>query len=241
VDQKEWQKKGEGHRGRLRDKFLERGIEAFTDAEVLELLLTLCTPRRDCKEPARAALARFTTLAAVLEAPAPELLTVQGLGPNNTFALRFIHAVARRYLGQRLEKREYLRSSREVADYLNHAMRDLKHEIFKVIFLDAGHAILTEQTVAEGTISANTIYPREIVKLALQHNAAALVVAHNHPSGNLSPSEADRRLTRNLYLACTLMSMPLLDHLIVGASETPYSFADHGLMNEIRRECAAIL
>lgn len=240
MDKEDWQKKGEGHRRRLREKFLERGIDAFTDTEVLELILTLGTPRRDCKEPARAALARFGSLSAVLEAKGSELSEVKGLGPANTFAIGFIHEVARRYLGQRLEKKEYLRSSAEVIKYLTHAMRDLKHEIFKVIFLDASHAILAEQTVAEGTITANTIYPREIVKLALQHNAAALVVAHNHPSGNVAPSAADRRLTSNLYLGCSLMTIELLDHLIIGGNES-YSFADHGLMQEISRECRALL
>ncbi len=240
MDKEDWQKKGEGHRRRLREKFLERGIEAFTDAEVLELILTLGTPRRDCKEPARAALARFGSLSAVLEATGADLASIKGLGPANTFAIGFMHEVARRYLGQRLAKKEYLLSSAEVLKFLTHAMRDLKHEIFKVIFLDASHAILAEQTVAEGTITANTIYPREIAKLALQHHAAALVVAHNHPSGNIVPSAADRRLTRNLYLGCSLLSIELLDHLIIGGNES-FSFADHGLMEEIRRESRAIL
>lgn len=239
MDKEDWQKKGQGHRRRLREKYLELGIEAFTDAEVLELILTMGTPRRDCKEPARAALSRFGTLAEVLEASSSDLLAIKGLGATNTFAIGFIHAVARRYLSRRVREKKYLCSSSEVIDYLTHAMRDLNHEIFKVIFLDAGHAIVTEETVAEGTITANTIYPREIVKLALKHNAAALVVAHNHPSGNVMPSAADRRLTRNLYLACSLMSIELLDHLIIG--DTSFSFADQGLMQEIRRECHAIL
>lgn len=233
--------KGSGHRQRLRDKFLERGINAFKDDEVLELLLTMGTPRKDCKEAARAALSRFGSLAAVLAAEPEALRQVKGLGPNNIFAVQFLHGVARRYLQQRLRDKNYLRSSREVADYLTHAMCDLQREVFMVIFLDAEHAIIDSRIVAEGTITSNTIYPRELVKEALQCNAAALVVAHNHPSGNLTPSEADRRLTRNLYLACALMNINLLDHLLIAGTAAPYSFADHGLMAAIRDECAALL
>ncbi|MDH5298526.1 MAG: DNA repair protein RadC [Desulfobulbaceae bacterium] len=233
--------KDAGHRQRLRDKFQERGIDAFTDAEVVELLLTLGTPRRDCKEAARAALARFGTLPAVLEAEPAALSQVKGLGPNNTFAIRFLHGVARRYLEQRLRDKHYLHSSREVADYLTHAMRDLSREVFMVLYLDAQHGIIDSEIVARGTITSNTIYPRELVKEALHRHAAALVVAHNHPSGIPQPSDADRRLTRNLYLACALMNINLLDHLIIAGSAPPYSFADHGLMAAIREECATLL
>jgi len=225
-----------GHRQRLRDKFHERGIEALTDSEVLELLLTLGTPRRDCKESGRAALKRFGTLAAVLEASDSELQEVDGIGPINSFALTFIQAVARRFLKERLPERDYLRSSREVADYLVHSMRDLKREVFTVIFLDASHSIIDTDTIAEGTLTSNTIYPRELIKLALAQHAAALVVAHNHPSGSLTPSQEDIRLTKHLFAACRLVNINLLDHLIVGGSNPPYSFADHGLMAEIGRE-----
>ncbi len=237
----EWQRKGEGHRQRLRDKFLERGLESFRDDEVLELILTFGTPRSDCKELARGLLVRFGSLAAVLEASQPELRQAPGLGPKNGFALHFVHAVARRYLEHRLKAKDYLRSSREVADYLIHAMRDLRREVFTVIFLDASHGIIETEIIAEGTLTSNTIHPRELIRLALQHHAAALVVAHNHPSGNPNPSGEDRRLTRNLYLACAVVQIQLLDHLIVAGSERPYSFADAGLMAEIKTEVAALL
>ncbi len=241
MNKEDWQKKGAGHRQRLRDKFLERGIDAFSDSEVLELMLALGTPRKDCKEQARDALSRFGSLAAVLEASQSELEGIKGIGPNNGFAIHFIHGVARRYLEQRLKNKKYLRSSKEVAEYLIHSMRDLENEVFTVIFLDAGHSIIALETVAQGTITANTIYPREIIKLALKHNSAAMVVAHNHPSGSLLPSQEDVRLTRNLFLTCSLMHIQLLDHLIVGGSGQPYSFADHGMMYDIKKECRSIL
>ena len=241
MDKAEWQEKGKGHRQRLRDKFLAHGIEAFTDAEVLELLLTMGTPRKDCKDEARALLSTFGTLAGVLEVAPARLQQVKGVGPNNSFAIHFIQGVARRYLKQRLAAKEYVRSSSDVADYLIHAMRDQKREQLMVLYLDSSHAIIDSGVVAEGTLASNTVYPRELIKLALAHHAAALVIAHNHPSGSRQPSNEDRRLTRNLYLALSLVNIRLLDHLIVAGSDPPYSFADHGVMAQIIEECAGLM
>jgi len=242
VDKVEWQKKGAGHRQRLRKKFLERGIESFTDAEILELLLTFGTPRRDCKEVARASLKYFgNSLAAVLNASQGELEEIQGLGPNNVFALHFVQGVARRYLKQQLPQKKYLSSSRAVADYLIHTLRHQQRELLMAIFLDASHAIIADEVIAEGTINVNTIYPRELVKRALEHNAAAIVIAHNHPSGSLKPSSQDIKLTRTLSLVCSFMNMQLLDHLLVGAGNKTFSFADHGIMADIAEQCANII
>ena len=241
MERAEWQRRGEGHRQRLRDKFLAQGIEAFTDAEIIELLLTFGTPRSDCKEAARALLAQFGSLPAVLDAAPVQLQQVKGVGPKNTFALHFIQGVARRYLHQRVVGKEYVRSSREVADYLIHSMRGLQHEVLTVVFLDAAHAVLDATVVAEGTVTVNTIYPRELVKAALARNASALVIAHNHPSGSLTPSRQDSELTRSLYLVCSFMHLDLLDHLIIGAGDQVYSFADQGLMATIREDCRRLL
>ena len=241
MERDEWQRRGEGHRQRLRDKFLAQGIDAFTDAEIIELLLTFGTPRSDCKEAARELLARFGSLPAVLDAAPVQLQQVKGVGPKNTFALHFIQGVARRYLHQRVVGKEYVRSSREVADYLIHSMRGLQHEVLTVVFLDAAHAVLDATVVAEGTVTVNTIYPRELVKAALARNASALVIAHNHPSGSLAPSRQDSELTRSLYLVCSFMHLDLLDHLIIGAGDQVYSFADQGLMATIREDCRRLL
>lgn len=235
MDKEEWQKKGEGHRQRLRDRFLERGLDGFTDAEVLELLLTFGTPRSDCKEAARLALAEFGSFAAVFEASIAALQVIPGIGPKNSFAIHFVQEVARRYLKERLQGKRYLHSSTEVRDYLLHSMRGLKKEVFTVIYLDSSHAIIDSEILAEGTLNVNTVYPRELMSRALEQNAAALIVAHNHPSGSLEPSPQDRHLTRTLCLLCSLMQIQLLDHLIIGNGS--YSFADQGLMTEIQQEC----
>lgn len=237
MNEQEWRDKGKGHRQRLRDKFFDRGPDSHKDDELLELLLTLGTPRKDCKGPARAALARFGSLPGVLEAAPAKLQEVEGIGPRNSFAIHLIQAVARRYLQARARQRTYLGSSGAVADYLVHEMCGLKKEIFKGVFLDAAHAVIEVATLSAGTLNSNTVYPRELVKAALDHHAAALVIAHNHPSGNLTPSRDDHNLTRHLYKACRLVNINLLDHLIVGADATTFSFADHGLMAAIREEC----
>ncbi len=235
MEKEQWQKKGTGHRQRLRDRFLERGLEGFSDAEVLELLLSFGTPRSDCKGSARSALEQFGSLAAVLEASLPALQEVKGIGPKNGFAVHFIQAVARRYLKERLRGKRYLHSSSQVRDYLLHSLRGLKKEVLTVIYLDSSHAILNTETVAEGTINVNTVYPRELVKKALQENASAMIIAHNHPSGSLDPSAQDLQLTRTLSLLGSLMQIQLLDHIIIG--DGSFSFADHGLMNEISEQC----
>ena len=241
MDRSEWQQKGEGHRQRLREKFLDQGIDSFTDGEIIELLLTFGTPRSDCKEAARQALAQLKTLPAVLDASPVQLQQIKGIGPKNIFALQFIQGVARRYLRQRITGKQYVHSSREVADYLIHSMRGLQHEVLTVVFLDAAHGIIDTAVVAEGTVTVNTIYPRELIKAALARNASALVLAHNHPSGSLVPSRQDEELTRSLHLVCSFMHINLLDHLIIGAADQVYSFADQGIMARIGEDCRRML
>ncbi|MBU1565323.1 MAG: DNA repair protein RadC [Proteobacteria bacterium] len=239
MDKEHWQKKGEGHRSRLRDRFLLNGLDGFADSEVLELLLSFGTPRTDCKEPARNLLQKFGTFAKVIEAPLASLQEVRGVGPKNGFALHFIRAVASYYLKERLRGKRYLHSSQDVIDYLIHSLRGLKKEVFLVIYLDASHAIIDSVIAAEGTLTVNTVYPREIIKKALDFHAAALIIAHNHPSGSLQPSPQDMKLTRSLYLLCSSMQIQLLDHLVIG--DGSYSYADNGLIADIRKECSEIL
>lgn len=239
MDKKKWQKKGAGHRSRLRDRFLDKGLVGFSDAEILELLLSFGTPRTDCKEAARQLLKIFGSFSKVLEAPLVALQDVKGVGPKNSFALHFVHGVASHYLKERLYGKRYLHSSAEVAEYLIHSMRGLKKEVFTVIYLDSSHAIIDSEVVAEGTLNVNTVYPREIVSKALLFHAAALIVAHNHPSGSLQPSPQDIKLTKTLWLVCNYMQMQLLDHLIIG--DGSYSFADNGLMQSISRDCLSVM
>ena len=241
MDKNEWQSKGTGHRQRLRDKFLEHGISAFTDAEIIELLLTFGTPRSDCKDAARTALDELGSLPAVLDAPARRLTKIKGVGDKNVFALHFIQGVARRYLKQRLAGKKYITSSADVADYLVHLLRSMKREAFVVVYLDASHGIIDTEVLSEGTVTVNTVYPREVVIAALKRNAAAIVIAHNHPSGSLKPSPQDEQLTRTLHIICSFMHIRLLDHLIIGDGDQPFSFADHGIMSRLKDDCRTIV
>jgi DNA repair protein RadC len=174
--------KGEGHRERLREKFLHSGLSGFHDYEVIELLLTLATPRKDCKDAAKSVLKRFKTLQGVLEASAKELCEVDGIGPKNLFGVKLITAVADRYLEKRLLEKDNVSNSKELFDYLYYSMRDKNRECFKVIYLDAKNRVIETETLFKGTLTASSVYPREVVAAAMNHHAAALIFAHNHPS-----------------------------------------------------------
>lgn len=225
--------KGAGHRGRLRDRFLKSGLDGFQDYEVIELLLTLTTPRKDCKDAAKAALRRFKTLQGVLEASPAELQQVPGIGPVNLLGLKLVPAVSRRYLQQRLEGRHTLTHSQALFDYLNHTIRDKHKECFVAVYLDAKNRVIADETLFTGTVTASAVYPREVVKAALTHAAAAVIFAHNHPSGDPTPSPDDVAITRKLVQACELMGITVHEHLIIG-TEGYYSFADHGRMADIK-------
>lgn len=231
-DQKQRVHKGAGHRKRLRDRFLESGLDGFADYEVIELLLTLATPQKDCKQAAKAALIRFKTLQGVLDAAPADLCQVPGIGLTNLFGLKLVPAVSRRYLKRHLEGKHALSNSRELFDFLAHTIRDKKTECFVAIYLDAKNRVIAAETLFSGTVSASAVYPREVVKAALAHSAVAVIFAHNHPSGDPAPSADDLAITRKLIQACKLMGIVVHDHLII-AAEGYYSFADHGHMARV--------
>ncbi len=221
----------QGHRERLREKFLKGGLKGFLDYEIVELLLTLGTPRRDCKQQAWEALKKFQSLRAVLEAPVEELLKIRGIGPNNIFGLKLSQEVSRRFLKDRMLNKPYCHSSKEVFEYLYQALRDLKREKFKVMFLDSKNQILEEKTVFEGTVDSSAVYPREIMKEALKCDASSLIFVHNHPSGDPEPSQSDREITKELVYAADVMQLKVLDHIIIGNNRY-FSFADEGLIDD---------
>lgn len=227
--------KSAGHRQRLRSKFLSSGLTGFHDYEVIELLLTLGTPRKDCKPAAKAALKRFKTLQGVLEATTEELGRVDGIGPKNLIGIKLIQAVAQRYLAKKMESKDALNNSKELFNYLYFSMRDKQRERFKVIFLDAKNKVIATETLFKGTLTASSVYPREIVRSALNHQAAALIFAHNHPSGDPKPSKEDILITRRLIFACRVMGITVHEHIVIGYNRF-YSFADEGHIARINRE-----
>jgi DNA repair protein RadC len=227
--------KGEGHRQRLRERFLAGGLDGFHDYEVIELLLTLAMPRKDCKDTAKEALKRFKTLQGVLEATPRELCKVKGIGPKNLLGLKLIKAVAERYLEKKLIHKDAINDSKALFDYLHHSIGDKNREFFKVIFLNSKNQVITASTISEGTLTASSVYPREVIQAALSHDAAALIFAHNHPSGDPEPSSEDVAVTRQLVFAGKVMGMVVHEHLIIGDNRY-FSFADQGYIARMNRE-----
>ncbi|UCH19879.1 MAG: DNA repair protein RadC [Deltaproteobacteria bacterium] len=232
--------KAAGHRQRLREKFLKSSLAGFHDYEVIELLLTLATPRKDCKDAAKAALKKFKSLQGVFEASPQELCEVDGIGPKNSLGIKLIKAVSERYLASKLEKKNALNNSKELFDYLYHSIRDKRRECFQVVFLDAKNRVIGTHTLFEGTLTASAIYPREVVLAALNHNAAAIIFAHNHPSGDPMPSVDDVAITRQLVLANRVMGITVHEHLVIGNNRY-FSFADQGYIARMNREFDKII
>jgi len=218
-----------GHRQRLRDRFLQGGLSGFQDYEVIELLLAIGTPRKDCKPIAKAALRRFRSLRAVLEADPDQLKKIPGIGPNNIFGIKLIQAVSRRYLEDRVIGTPFVKSSEDVLQYLRHSMRDQTREHFMCLYLNGRNQIMESKVLFEGSLTSSAVYPREVIKSALAENAAALVFVHNHPSGNPNPSKEDRDITHRLNTAAKALDITVHDHLII-AGNSVFSFADHGLL-----------
>jgi DNA repair protein RadC len=221
----------EGHRQRLRERFLNSGLAGFADYEVVELLLTLAIPRTDVKQPAKALIAKFGNLRGILDAPIEELRTVPGIGSVTPVALQIIKAAATLYLQQSGEGRDSLAEPAKLSDFWRLRIGSLQNEVFEVAYLDSGYRLLRDgvETLEVGTIDRAAVYPRRIIEAALKRGAAALVLAHNHPNGHLQPSEHDKSLTRAIVLASETVHLKVLDHLIVSADGT-FSFRKAGLL-----------
>lgn len=220
-----------GHRQRLRERFLKSGLSGFADYEVVELLLTLAIPRSDVKQPAKALIARFGDLRGILDAPIEELRAVSGIGSVTPVALQIIKAAATLYLQQSGEGLDSLADPARLSEFWRMRIGALKNEVFEVAYLDSGYRLLRDgvDRLEEGTIDRATVYPRRVVEAALKREAAAVVLAHNHPNANLTPSEHDKLLTRAIVLAAETVHLKVLDHLIVSAEDT-FSFRKAGLL-----------
>ena len=218
-----------GHYARLRQRFLLAGIDGFLDYEVVELLLKLADNRRDQKITAKLLLNTFKSLQGVLEANPEQLKKIKGIGDANIFGLKLVHSVARRYLKEQIIGEDYIQSSENVLDYLRHSLRDRGREVFLVVLLNGRNQVLDIVELFEGTLTTSAVYPREVIKLILEKDAAAVIFVHNHPSGNPNPSKDDQNLTRKLKAACSTIDVQLHDHLIIAGNEYT-SMADKGMV-----------
>lgn len=218
-----------GHRQRLRERFQERGAESLADYELLELLLMEVLPRRDVKPLAKQLLQTFGSLANVFTAPLDKLTAVSGVGERTAHFLKVIGALQIRARKQAMVKKPAFEGKLDMLDYLYNVMSHLKHEEFRVIYLDSKNHLLDEQVLFRGTVNASTVYPREVVKAALDKGATGLILVHNHPSGDPSPSSDDKVLTQEMLRIGGTLDILIHDHVIIGDG-VHFSFRDHGLL-----------
>ena len=214
---------------RPREKLLSQGPTALSDAELLAIFLRTGTPGQTAVELARELLGEFGSLRGLLQANQQQLCAARGLGPAKFAQLQAVLELARRHLGERLQRGNLLLNPEATRRYLITTLGDLPHEVFCCLFLDTRHRLICYEELFQGTIDGASVHPREVVRRALHHNAAAVILAHNHPSGVAEPSDADQRITRRLKQALQLVDIRVLDHLVVG-DRTVMSFAEHGLL-----------
>jgi len=208
-----------GHRGRLRDKFLQGGLDGFLDYEIVELLLTLGTPRKDCKQIAKESIKKFKDLRGVLDVSSEELQQIKGIGPMNIFGLKLFHAISERCAKEKIAKKISLTSPKAVADYLQKKLGREKKECFYGLYLNSRNKLIHEEVISLGTLTTNLVHPREVFQLAIKFSAAAIILAHNHPSGDPEPSEADIKITQQLIKASKIINIEILDHIIIGKNK----------------------
>lgn len=207
-----------GHRTRLRQRFMEGGAAAIPDYELLELVLFLAIPRSDVKPLARALLDRFGDFNRVLSASPEHLAKLPGIGPSTIAALKTVEAATHRMARSKVLNRQIISSWDALIDYCHTAMSHRETEHFRVLFLDRKNVLVADEEQGKGTVDHVPVYPREIMRRAIDLNASALILVHNHPSGDPTPSQADIDMTRAISDACAALGLTLHDHLIVGKS-----------------------
>ncbi|NWA27310.1 DNA repair protein RadC [Pseudomonas gingeri] len=214
---------------RPREKLLEQGAASLSDAELLAIFLRTGVSGKSAVDLARDLLSRFGSLRNLLESDQKAFACQLGLGPAKFAQLQAVLEMARRHLAERLRRDSVLESPRAVRDYLKAMLRHEPHEVFACLFLDSKHRVLAFEPLFHGSIDNASVYPRQVVKRALAHNAAALILCHNHPSGVAEPSQADHVLTKRLKTALEFVDVRVLDHFIVGEGE-PLSMMERGWM-----------
>jgi DNA repair protein RadC len=215
VERRREKHKGEGHRKRLRERFLQGGLEGFLDYEIVELLFTLGTPRKDCKSIAKEAIEKFGGLSGVLEAAPEEMRQIRGIGPHNIFGLKLFQALSTRYAKEKLPKKIVLGSPQAVVAFLKEKIGGEKKEHFYILALDSRNNLIKMNNISIGTLDASLVHPREVFKEAIQASAAKVIIAHNHPSGDPEPSEDDLVITKRLVESGKILGIEVADHIIV--------------------------
>lgn len=218
-----------GHRARVREKFLATMAAGMQDYEILEMLLFSSHPRGDVKPLAKTLIARFGSLACVISASPEELMQVKGLGEAAITSLKVVQVSALRLLQAEVMDKPVIQSWKSLLDYCRAAMAYNKTEQFRILFLDKKHKLIADEQQQEGTVDHTPVYPREVVKRALELSASSIILVHNHPSGDPTPSQADISMTQKIQAAAAGVGISVHDHLIIGGSKH-FSFAGQGLL-----------
>lgn len=218
-----------GHRQRLRERFLQTPKGSLPDYELLELMLFAASPRSDVKPIAKQLLLRFGSLAGVITANIDELRLIKGMNDAALAQLKAVQDMAERLIKQDIEEKPILQSWKALLDYCRASMGHLKKEQFRMLFLDKRHMVIADELQEFGTVDQTPVYPREVVKRALQLEASSIILVHNHPSGDTRPSNADIQITKQIMQAAEAVGVTLHDHLII-SSKSHYSFKAHGVM-----------
>ncbi len=214
---------------RPREKLLQRGADALTDAELLAIFLRTGTKGVTALDLAYHLLDDFSSLRNLFNADLDKFSQTKGVGPAKYVQLQAVLEMSKRYLCETLDKQDVISNPEDTRQYLKSQLRDKPYEVFAALFLDNRHQIIRFEELFRGTIDGASVYPREVVKKALEYNAAALIIAHNHPSGIAEPSSADERITTRLKEALSLVDIRLLDHLIIGDADIT-SLAERGIL-----------
>lgn len=215
---------------RPRERLLEQGAAVLSDAELLAIFLRVGRRGKSAVDLARELIGRFGSLNRLFAASQAEFSAIPGMGPAKFAQLQAVIEMSRRALGEKMKDSDALTSPATVRDYLKRCLCGLAHEVFFALWLDSQNRLIVGEELFRGTLTQTSVYPREVVKRALWHNAAAVVLAHNHPSGVSEPSPADQSLTRELKQALALIDVRVLDHFIVAGQCQPLSFAERGLL-----------
>ena len=218
-----------GHRQRLKDRFMRDAGASLHDYEMLELVLFLAKPRAEVKPLAKTLIARFGSFADVIAADAKELVAVKGVGENTAVALKTIQAAAIRLAREQVMNQPVITSWQKLPDYCRASLAFAKTEEFRVLFLDRKNVLIADEMQQTGTVDHTPVYPREVVKRALDLGASAIIMVHNHPSGDPTPSKGDIEMTKEVREACEKLGISLHDHLIIGKSGHA-SFKSLGLL-----------
>ena len=218
-----------GHRKRLLEKFTTAGIEALHDYEALELLLTFVIRQQDVKRQAKALLEKFGSVKGIMDAESDDLQTVSGIGDRSAILFKLIKEIASLYLKQKAMEKKQVSCTTELLDFCRTKMGGKKDEEFCVIYLDAQNQIIEFETIQKGIVNQAVVYPRQVLESALKKKATAIILAHNHPSGHVRPSDADIRLTKTIQETAKVLDILVHDHIIIGEDRF-FSFREEGLM-----------